>query len=682
MKKQIFTLLALLLTVCSGAWATVYETYTVSLDNGATVTPDKSTFFTVSSGGGYNTKYNGTYGGHDYSKGLKMNSSSSITFTTSVKSNVTIVQSTSSNSEKKFKLGGQSVAHTASGAKITIGGTDVSYTMTENTTGKYLEFVFTDVPATTNLAITNDGETGLFYVKVELTENPSAVTQLSTPEISYVAATGSVTIGVVEHATKVTYTTDGTNPTAESTTYNNEPFVVADGTVVKAIAIGTGSYSNSDIASETVLLTGIKIATPVITKFNGAVAITCTNSNVTIKYSTNGGATYNTYARPFTLTADANVLAHAERAGCTNSDDASADITVPVTNKTKTIYLDYNDFTISTYTATGKAETDASGYVLTIGNTSKSWSSNNFSIKTRGGNKREFKLSNGAQNTLTIPAGVHVTKLTIYSIVNAAKTSASVNGWKEVGEVDYQTGDNDYKNVPMGAFTDVEEYNTNPDVRVYDIDQTGGTITFTNAGTQLCFVLALDILESSTTITPAKEYVTYVAPTNLNFTGLDLKAYVATSASASEVTMVPVTTVPAGTPLVLKKGSADSYDVPVLDSAPAAPAINLLKVSNGAGAIGGDGVYDYILSDGLFYHASAGVLPAGKAYLHLDSAPAAGARELSMSFEDEATGISEATLLNDNGKMINDNCFDLQGRKVANPTKGLYIVNGKKVIIK
>ena len=26
--------------------------------------------------------------------------------------------------------------------------------------------------------------------------------------------------------------------------------------------------------------------------------------------------------------------------------------------------------------------------------------------------------------------------------------------------------------------------------------------------------------------------------------------------------------------------------------------------------------------------------------------------------------------------------FDLQGRKVANPTKGLYIVNGKKLIVK
>lgn len=45
------------------------------------------------------------------------------------------------------------------------------------------------------------------------------------------------------------------------------------------------------------------------------------------------------------------------------------------------------------------------------------------------------------------------------------------------------------------------------------------------------------------------------------------------------------------------------------------------------------------------------------------------------------TGI-DATL-NDNGQMINDNViYDLSGRRVMNPTKGLYIINGKKVVIK
>jgi hypothetical protein len=54
-----------------------------------------------------------------------------------------------------------------------------------------------------------------------------------------------------------------------------------------------------------------------------------------------------------------------------------------------------------------------------------------------------------------------------------------------------------------------------------------------------------------------------------------------------------------------------------------------------------------------------------------------------MNFEDDdATGISDALRLNDKGQMTNDNVYDLQGRKIEKPTKGLYIHNGKKVIIK
>ena len=47
-------------------------------------------------------------------------------------------------------------------------------------------------------------------------------------------------------------------------------------------------------------------------------------------------------------------------------------------------------------------------------------------------------------------------------------------------------------------------------------------------------------------------------------------------------------------------------------------------------------------------------------------------------FGDETTGIS-ATLVNSEQRIVNS-VFDLQGRKVAQPTKGLYIVNGKKVM--
>ena len=47
--------------------------------------------------------------------------------------------------------------------------------------------------------------------------------------------------------------------------------------------------------------------------------------------------------------------------------------------------------------------------------------------------------------------------------------------------------------------------------------------------------------------------------------------------------------------------------------------------------------------------------------------------------EPSTTGIS-ATLMNN--ETMNNEYFDLQGRRVSQPTKGLYIVNGRKVLIK
>ena len=57
------------------------------------------------------------------------------------------------------------------------------------------------------------------------------------------------------------------------------------------------------------------------------------------------------------------------------------------------------------------------------------------------------------------------------------------------------------------------------------------------------------------------------------------------------------------------------------------------------------------------------------------------ARMLGIGFDGEITGIS--ALQNDTERMADDRIFyDLQGRRVAQPSKGLYIVNGKKVMVK
>jgi len=87
----------------------------------------------------------------------------------------------------------------------------------------------------------------------------------------------------------------------------------------------------------------------------------------------------------------------------------------------------------------------------------------------------------------------------------------------------------------------------------------------------------------------------------------------------------------------------------------------------------------YVLSKkngvvGFYKLSSTGTIGANKAYLTYSGA---GAREF-FSIEGNVTGIEmpKAATTNSDAEV-----YDLQGRQVANPTKGLYIVNGKKVFI-
>ena len=90
----------------------------------------------------------------------------------------------------------------------------------------------------------------------------------------------------------------------------------------------------------------------------------------------------------------------------------------------------------------------------------------------------------------------------------------------------------------------------------------------------------------------------------------------------------------------------------------------------------------YVLSKvndnfGFFKLSSTKKLGAHKAYLEV--APSNNAPEY-LGFDENTTGINEHEL--HESHELSGAIYDLQGRKVANPSKGLYIVNGKKVVIK
>lgn len=81
-----------------------------------------------------------------------------------------------------------------------------------------------------------------------------------------------------------------------------------------------------------------------------------------------------------------------------------------------------------------------------------------------------------------------------------------------------------------------------------------------------------------------------------------------------------------------------------------------------------------------FYRYSDGSsISAGKAYLQLpvDWLADESSRSIGIRFDDEATDIDE---VEGQGEMVKT-VYDLQGRVVKNPTKGIYIIEGKKVFI-
>lgn len=197
----------------------------------------------------------------------------------------------------------------------------------------------------------------------------------------------------------------------------------------------------------------------------------------------------------------------------------------------------------------------------------------------------------------------------------------------------------------------------------------------------------LDILPESIEISPIG-WGTYVSEYNLDFSQAQdgLSAYAIKDRSGSVIIKEAVTgIVPAGTPLLVSGTANASYTVPVATTAGSAPVGNLLKAGNGSPVEYEAKKTKYVLSANgetpVFKNIVAGTpatVPVGKAYLQFDEEVAA--RELTFDFNSETTAISELT--NTNLTNYTNEYFNLAGQRVANPTKGLYIVNGKKVVIK
>lgn len=171
------------------------------------------------------------------------------------------------------------------------------------------------------------------------------------------------------------------------------------------------------------------------------------------------------------------------------------------------------------------------------------------------------------------------------------------------------------------------------------------------------------------TVTLTKEYNTYVPAKDLDFSDVEgITAYYVTAVTATEATITKATTVAAGEGIIIS-GTPGDYVVPVATAEVAKNDANLLKTS-------GIAANDYILYNGKFVLCSDGELADGKAYLPA-SAFTAGAKIINIVFGGESTGINEVQKSEADGAIYN-----LSGMRVSKTQKGVYIMNGRKVIVK
>ena len=424
------------------------------------------------------------------------------------------------------------------------------------------------------------------------------------------------------------------------------------------------------------------------------VTIACETEGATIYYTTDGSdptTGSSVYSSPIAVSANTTIKALAAKAGCNNSSIASAEYAFPTTtynsiadlitaaptepvilNLTNAQVLGKGDNDMYIKDATGALDLYKLGLTYTAGQILNG----KVAVKTTTTYNGVFEITAIGENQIVASAGTLPTPTVLAS--GAAATLADY-GWQFVTVTGDATATNAVDGLLM--YKTLMNY-SNLMVGVDNVTATGLLIPYqkNNTGDVLPELLPTSIVCN---ITLSKDMVTYSSNNKLDFSETGLKVYAAKVdngvAKLTEIVNAKVTNKKG---IILVGTAGQTYNVPFNTGSSTSISNNELKevIAETAVAYSADSKYNYILQNGVFKKATGDKLKAGKAYLSTTyDVTAAGAPELKIVIDGETTGIADVR-----SKMedVRGDFFDLQGRKVAQPTKGLYIVNGKKVIVK
>ena len=587
--------------------------------------------------------------------GASSKPATSITFTTTLPKSQTI---------KAFsaKFGG--FTNTAGDVTLKVGSTTVGSGSLSGTTDVVVSATNTTTSGTVlTVTVTNIAKgVKCYYISYTYddgTAGPSIAAPTFSPAAGAVAAGSTITLSHDADADAIRYTTDGTNPTKTTGTDYSAPITITTATTIKAIAIKGENVSSVASASYTITVTAPTSNLSGGTYYQGT-EITFTSEGNTIYYN---------------MTTD----------GSTPSDptSASTEYTTPIvlgsgTTKIKAIAYDNygNTSSVISRSYTGLPPTS-------------------LPFNWTGGGKSTFTaltgvVANGLGSDYASDHTPYLIKFDTnddYIVIFMDEKPVKVTiGTKMIG------GSSNSKikvqeSTDGATYTDVQELTISGSTNSIQILETTNHFANTTRFVKLLFVKGSNVGvgpisvfsddDIPVTITPAT-WASFSNASALDFTGTGVTAYIAKKKDASNVTLSEIAKVPASTGIVVN-APAGIYAIPVLTDAADATTGNLLQPWLSAGTPTAGTYYTLAVSGGnpIFKISSGGTLAAGKAYLDLSGA---SAPILNVNFGEEGTtGINA---VNGERFTVNGEFYNLAGQRVAQPTKGLYIVNGKKVIIK
>lgn len=177
-------------------------------------------------------------------------------------------------------------------------------------------------------------------------------------------------------------------------------------------------------------------------------------------------------------------------------------------------------------------------------------------------------------------------------------------------------------------------------------------------------------------------FATFVAASDMKVPSV-LKAYEITNITEDGLVLREVTSIAKGEPVLVfaeeKYKEIEKFYTVTTD--PVEAGSNLLRVAPKGGQPVTIGTV-YMLYNDVFYYTQTGTIPEGSVYLTKPEQQRTRGF-YTLGGDNKTTGIYSASL-NDNGGMINEKWYDLQGHSydTAPTRKGIYIKDGNKVVIK